>query len=412
MVIAFLDRINIGFAALTMNKDLALTSQQFGLLSGIFFFGYFIFEIPSNLLLHRIGARVWIARILISWGIVAVATGFVQTAFHLYILRFLLGVAEAGYFPGIVLYLTYWFRQRQLAQAVALFLIAVPVSNIVGAPISGLILDHVHWLGVASWRWLLILEGIPAILGGVLTYLLLPGRPSEAPFLTVEERDYLTAELAREAQEKVGRRRITAVQSLANARVWHLTAIYFTAMVGQYTMTFWMPQLIKAISGAYSNFTVGALVMIPYFVALIAMILVGRSSDKRLERHFHCAIPLLLGAFTLALLGATAVNTVFISLACWCVVASAINSFFGPFWSLPNEFLSGFSAAAAIALINSIGNLGGFAGPYAMGAINRATGSFRGGLVFAAACWLISAILIIVLPRGASAQTEPVAMES
>lgn len=170
MVIAFLDRINIGFAALTMNKELAITSQQFGLISGIFFWGYFIFEIPSNLLLHKIGARIWIARILISWGIVAMLTGFVQTAVHLYVLRFLLGLAEAGYFPGILLYLTYWFRQRHLAHTFALFLTAVPVASIVGAPLSGVILDHVHWHGISSWRWLLMLEGIPAILGGIITY--------------------------------------------------------------------------------------------------------------------------------------------------------------------------------------------------------------------------------------------------
>jgi MFS transporter, ACS family, tartrate transporter len=266
MVIAFLDRINIGFAALTMNKELALTSQQFGFLSGIFFFGYFIFEIPSNLLLHKIGARIWIARILISWGIVAMLTGFAKTAVHLYVVRFLLGLAEAGYFPGILLYLTYWFRQRQLAHTFALFLTAIPVANIIGAPLSGVILDHVHWLGVGSWRWLLILEGIPAIMGGVLTYFLLPGRPAEARFLTAEEKDWITAELAREEQQKVARRRITVVQTLAHRRVWHLTAIYFPATVGMYAMTFWMPQLIKAISTKYSNTAVGVLVMIPYLV--------------------------------------------------------------------------------------------------------------------------------------------------
>ena len=211
-VIAFLDRINIGFAALTMNKELAIASQQFGFVSGIFFFGYFIFEIPSNLLLHKIGARTWIARIIISWGIVAILTGFVQTVFHLYVLRFLLGVAEAGYLPGILLYLTYWFRQRDLAHAFALFGAANPVTSILGAPLSGVILDHVHWFGISSWRWLLILEGIPAILGGVLTYFLLPGRPAEARFLTTEEKDWITAELVREEQQKLASSPITALK--------------------------------------------------------------------------------------------------------------------------------------------------------------------------------------------------------
>ncbi len=195
-IISFLDRINIGFAALTMNKELAITAKQFGLVAGIFFFGYFLFEIPSNLLLHRLGARIWIARILITWGILAALTGLVNSVQQLYAVRFLLGLAEAGYFPGIALYLTYWFRQRDQAQAIALFLAGIPVTSILGAPVSGFILDHVHWLSVSSWRWLLILEGIPAIVGGVLTYFLLPSRPAEAKFLSKEEKDWIEAGLA------------------------------------------------------------------------------------------------------------------------------------------------------------------------------------------------------------------------
>ena len=255
-VINFVDRINIGFAALTMNKELAITSQQFGLLSGIFFWGYFIFEIPSNLLLHKLGARIWIARILVSWGIVAILTGFVRTATHLYVLRFLLGLAEAGFVPGMYLYLTYWFPQRQLARAVALFNSASPFSFVIGAPISGAILDRVHWFGVASWRWLLILEGIPAIVGGVVTYFLLPSRPTEAKFLTPQERNHLVAELAVQEQEKLAQHRLTVGQALAHRRVWHLTAAYFTFAFGVFTINFWMPQLLKAFSSQYSNTTV------------------------------------------------------------------------------------------------------------------------------------------------------------
>src|SRR5207245_2563992 len=244
----YLDRINIGFAALTMNKELAITSEQFGLLVGIFFLGYFLFEIPSNLLLHKIGARIWIARILISWGIVAVITGFVQNVSQLYVARFLLGLAEAGYFPGIVLYLTYWFRQREQAQAIALFLTGLPVASILGAPVSGAILDHIHWLGVSSWRWLLVLEGIPAVACGVLTYFVLPDRPAEAEFLTEDEKRCITEELDQEERGKRRTHEISAVKALTNRRVWHLASIGFTLNIGMYSLSFWMPQFVKSLS--------------------------------------------------------------------------------------------------------------------------------------------------------------------
>src|SRR5260370_10500749 len=208
-VVSYLDHINVGFAALTMNKELGITSQQFGLHAGIFFFGYFLFEIPSNLLLHKIGARIWIARILITWGAVPMLTGFVHTARQLYVARFLLGLAEAGYFPGIILYLTYWFRQREQPQAIALFLTGMPVTSILGAPISALILDHAHWLSISSWRWLLILEGIPAVVGGGLTYFLLPSRPAEATFLSKKEKDSIEAELANEERERLENKQIS-----------------------------------------------------------------------------------------------------------------------------------------------------------------------------------------------------------
>jgi MFS transporter, ACS family, tartrate transporter len=408
-VIAFIDRINIGFAALTMNKELAISSQQFGLLSGIFFWGYCVFEIPSNLLLHKIGARIWIARILISWGIVAMLTGFVQTAVHLYILRFLLGLAEAGYVPGIFLYLTYWFRQRQLAQNLALFLTAVPAANIIGAPLSGVILDRVHWFGLGSWRWLLVVEGIPAIVGGALTYFYLPGRPAEAKFLTNQEKNWISAELASDEIQKGTANKMTVIQALTHRRVWHLTAIYFPGTIGWYTAAFWMPQLIKAISTNYSNTTVGMLVTIPYAVALAAMVLVGRSSDRNLERRYHAAIPLIIGGISFIGLSAISTRSVFLSVALWCLVVSGIQCAWSPIWSLPSEFLMGFSAAAGIAFINSVGNLGGFVGPYAMGALNKATGSFRGGLVLAGISWFISAMLLIALSRRAE---SPVVSET
>ena len=408
-VINFVDRINIGFAALTMNRELAITSQQFGLLSGIFFWGYFIFEIPSNLLLHKLGARVWIARILVSWGIVAILTGFVRSASHLYLLRFALGVAEAGFVPGIYLYLTYWFPQRQLAHAISLFNSAGPVASIVGAPISGVILDHIHWLGLSSWRWLLILEGIPAVLGGITTYFLLPSRPAEARFLTPQEANSLASTLAFQEQTKAAQQRISVSQTLAHTRVWHLTAAYFAWAVGQYTMIFWMPQIVKTSSSQYSNTTVGILVMIPYVAALIAMISVAYSSDRTLERRYHAAIPVIIAGTSLVLLGATA-TPAFVSLILWSFAAAGVYSLLPPFWSMPNEFLSGFSAAAGIAFINSFGNIGGFVGTYGMGAINKQTGRSHGGLVVAGVSLYISAMLILALRKRIVPETGAAAM--
>jgi len=409
-VVAALDRNNIGFAALTMNRELGITSQQYGFIAGIFFFGYFIFEIPSNLLLHRIGARIWIARILVTWGVITIVSGFARSAHQLYATRFLLGFAEAGYFPGILLYLTYWFREQHFAQTVALFLTANPVANIVGAPFSGIILDHVHWLGLSGWRWLLILEGVPAVIGGVLTYFLLPGRPAEAKFLTPEEKVWITTELEREEREKVAGGQVTVAQVLVHGRIWHLTAIYFTALLGFYSMIFWMPQLVKALSSQYSNTTVGILVMIPYLIGLPVMILVSRSSDRRLERRYHAALPLLVAAAALVLLGLLAPSSVFLALILWGLVASGVFSLWGPFWGLPNQFLTGYSAAAGIALINCFGNLGGFVGPYTLGAIENQTGSFKIGLVFVGLSLLTSTILILVLPKRAAPVAAAVAL--
>jgi len=400
-VVAFIDRINIGFAALTMNKEMAITSQQFGFAAGIFFFGYFLFEVPSNLLLHKIGARVWITRILITWGILATLTGFVHTVHQLYVVRFLLGLAEAGYFPGIVLYLTYWFRQREQAQAVALFLTGLPVTSIIGAPISGLVLDHVHWLTVSSWRWLLILEGLPAILCGVLTYFLLPNRPAEAKFLTPEEKEWIQAKLLREEHEKLEQHHCSVWQTMVNGRVWHLATIEFGVCIGLYTLSFWAPQLLKSVSGQHSNSAVGVLIMIPNLVGILAMVLVSRSSDRRLERRYHAAIPALLGGVALLLMGVYHSPLSLVVLL--SVLAAGVYSVVGPFWALPGEFLTGFSAAAGIGLINSVANLGGFVGPYAIGVMSGCTGGIYGGLALAGIPLLVSAMLLLFLPRRAPA---------
>jgi ACS family tartrate transporter-like MFS transporter len=396
-IISFLDRINISFAALTMNTELAITSKQFGWVAGIFFFGYFLFEIPSNLMLHKIGARIWIACILITWGFLATLTGLVHSVHQLYMVRFLLGLAEAGYFPGIALYLTYWFRQRDQAQAIALFLAGIPVTSILGSPVSGFLLDHVHWMNVSSWRWLLILEGFPAVVGGVLTYFFLPSWPTEAKFLNQKEKNWIAAELVREGQEKLASHNISAGQALMNKRIWHLGIIGFTLNTGMYSMNFWMPQLVKSVASGISYGMIGLLVMIPHLVGLPVMVMVSRSSDRKQERRFHAAIPAIAAGIALASLGAT--YSIFLTILLLSVAALGIYSVYGPFYSLPGDFLTGFAAASGIALVSSLANLGGFAGPYATGWISQKTGSLYGGLAVAGISLFVSATLMLLLPK-------------
>jgi len=350
-VLAFIDRINLGFAALTMNRELAITGQQFGFAAGIFFWGYFLFEIPSNLILHKVGARVWIARILITWGTIAALTGFVQSAHQLYVARFALGLAEAGYFPGIVLYLGYWFRQREKAQAIALILIGIPLASVVGGPISGFILDHAHWFGLSSWRWLLMLEGFPAATFAFLVPLLLPNKPAEARFLTKEEKAWIAEQLEREDRLKLGveTQFASVTQTLVNPRVWHLACIGFCHGFATYIFSFWLPQVTRSVLGGQSNTVIGFAVMVPNLVGLIAMILVSRHSDRTLERRYHLATLGALVGIAFLLLGVP--RSASFSVALFSAVAVGAYSFLPIFFSLPGDFLTGFSAAAGIALV-------------------------------------------------------------
>jgi MFS family permease len=396
-IVAFLDRVNIGFAALTMNRELAITSEQFGFAAGIFFWGYFLFEIPSNLILHRVGPRVWFARILITWGAVATLTGFVQSAHQLYIARFLLGLAEAGYFPGAVLYLGYWFRQREKAQAMALILAGIPLASVLGAPLSGFILDHVHWFGLSSWRWLLILEGLPAVTCAYLAKMLLPNGPEEAGFLSGEEKAWVTAQLEREEQQKTAFRSLSVVQTLIHRRIWHLACIGFAGAFGGYSFNFWLPLMMRSILAGSSNTVVGLGVMIPNLLGVVAMIFVSRHSDRTLERRYHLAASVTLAGMGMLLLGVP--RTPLSSVVLLSAVAVGTYSSFPVFISIPGEYLTGFAAAAGIALVTSVSSIGGFVGPYTFGLIRQRTGSSYHGLICAGILFLISAIMALMLPK-------------
>jgi ACS family tartrate transporter-like MFS transporter len=405
-VLAFIDRINLGFAALTMNQELAITTQQFGFAAGIFFWGYFLFEIPSNLILHKIGARVWIARILITWGAIATLTGFVHSVHQLYVARFALGIAESGYFPGIVLYLGYWFRQREKAQAIALILIGIPLASILGGPISGFILDHARWLGLSSWRWLLILEGVPAATLAFLVPFILPSKPGEAKFLTAHEKAWIAEKLEREDRLKLAAKKqsISVAQTLLNPRVWHVACIGFCHGFASYTFSFWLPQVMKSLFSGRSNTLVGVAVMIPSLLALIAMVVASRHSDRTLERRYHLAILSVLAGIAFLLLGVP--RSPLFSVVLFSAVAVGNYSFLPIFFSLPGEFLTGSSAAAGIALVTSVTNLGGFAGPFTVGLLRQRTGSFYPGLICAGIFFLVSASLAFVLPKRLSPARE------
>jgi MFS transporter, ACS family, tartrate transporter len=378
-IIAYLDRVNVGFAALQMNAELQLSHTAFGFGSGIFFVGYFLFEIPSNLILHKIGARVWIARIMISWGMIASSMMFVVGPKSFYVLRFLLGFAEAGFFPGMVLYLTYWFPHRYLARNVALFMTATALAGVIGGPVSGALMTmHGLW-GLSGWQWLFLLEGIPAVLLGIAVFFYLPERPEKSAWLPPEEKEWLQKQLTKEEMEKTDEREKGLLQVVRSGRVWVLCLIYFTLVVAMYGIALWMPLILKSISG-YSNFLVGIISVLPYLAAAVFMIIMGISSDRTGERRLHMAMSLALACigFLLSVFADSFVGKV----AGLVIAAAGIWGALGPFWAFAGSFLSGTNAAGGFALINSIGNLGGFTGPYLMGCLRDSTGSYTAGMVF------------------------------
>jgi ACS family tartrate transporter-like MFS transporter len=403
-IVSYLDRANIGYAALQMNKELALSSEAFGFISGIFFIGYFLFEVPSNVLLNKFGARVWIARILVTWGVIAACTAFAQTANQLYVLRFFLGVAEAGFFPGIIVYLTYWFRAKELATTVALFTAAIPVSYIIGAPLSTWIMDNIGWLNWSGWRWMLFLEGVPAVFLGVACFFFLTDKPEQAKWLKPEEKTWLLAELERDRKSRKNVKSLGVVKTMTNPKVLYLSFIYFVYQCGSLGVGYWMPQIIKSFSESLTHTQIGLIAMLPYIVATIAMILWSRSSDKRNERKLHSAIPLLLSAA--GLVGAGLLSNPFLAMAMICLALSGLYSFKSPFWALPTLFLDRATAAVSIAVINSIGNLGGFVGPSMIGLVKGNSQSAANGLLFLSGLLLIG-FLMTVLMRVTNRDEQP-----
>ncbi|WP_233129797.1 MFS transporter [Domibacillus epiphyticus] len=405
-IISYLDRANIGYAALDMNADLGITSEVFGFISGIFFIGYFLFEVPSNILLQRYGSRVWIARILITWGIVSVATAFAQEASHLYIIRFLLGVAEAGFFPGIILYLNFWFRKKELARTIAMFMTAIPVSYIIGGPLSTWIMDNIEWLGVSGWRWMFILEGSPAVILGIVTYFYLTNKPEEAKWLSKEEKTWLIEELRKDKEEHEGKKEVQEKdhkKALTDKKVWHLAIIYFVYISGSLGVGYWMPQIIKELSSFLSNTQIGLISTIPFIVATIAMNYWAVRSDRTGERKMHSAIPLVIGA--LALIGAGLTSNPFLSMFFLTLSLAGMYCFKGPFFALPSMLLTPSTTVVGIAVINSIGNLGGFLGPYAVGLMKDSTGSTGAGLIFLSAMLLIGFVLVLFI-KNSSVQAK------
>jgi ACS family tartrate transporter-like MFS transporter len=402
--VAFIDRVNIGFASLTMNKDIGLSPTVYGFGAGIFFWGYFLFEVPSNIILHKVGARIWIARVMITWGLVSAAMVFVQGATSFYVLRFLLGVAEAGFFPGIILYLSYWFPARQRAAVTALFMAAAPLSTVLGSPVSGALLEMDGLFGLKGWQWLFVLEALPAVLLGFVVLAFLTDRPEKAKWLADDERRWLVETMNEETISKAATANHSIWRGLADPRVLALSLIYFGTSAGLYTLGVWAPQIIKQFG--LSTLQVGFLNALPATAAVVAMVLWARHSDRTGERTWHVVLACLVAAAGLAYAGlATGVVAVLVALT---LVNIGISSAKPPLWSMPTLFLSGPAAAAGIATINSIGNLGGFVGPAMIGWIKDQTGSFVGGLYFVAGLLVLSAVLTLLLSRAQTAPAEPV----
>ncbi len=398
-IVSYLDRINVGFAALQLNGAMGFDAAIYGIGAGIFFIGYFCFEIPSNLIMQRVGARRWIARILVTWGLISSAMMCVQGVRSFYALRFLLGVAEAGFFPGMILYLTYWFPPETRARAVATFMTATAIAGVIGGPVSGALLQLDGWHGLAGWQWLFLVEGVPAVLLGVATFVYLPDGPQDASWLSVDEKAWIAARSAREHAQVQSHGYATLAAALRSGRVWMLSAAYFLVVMSFYGVSLWLPQIIAAFA-AMPTWTVGMISAIPYAAAAVAMVVVGRSSDRTGDRRWHVALSAWTGALGLA--AAAQLTHPVAELAALSVAAAGIWGLLGPYWAFSSRLLTGAGAAGGIALINSIGNLGGFVGPYLVGWIRGRTTGFAVALWVLAVCPMFAGLITLMvkpLPR-------------
>jgi MFS transporter, ACS family, tartrate transporter len=399
--VAYLDRVNVGFAKLHMDAALGLSEAAYGLGAGLFFIGYFLFEVPSNLFLERVGARVWIARIMITWGIVSAAFAFIPhisaasgipTTGVFYALRLLLGACEAGFFPGIIFYLTLWFPALYRARVISLFMLAIPISSIIGSPISGLLLGVTGW-GLNGWQWLFILEGLPSVLVGIGVLLYLTDFPRQARWLRPDEIAWLENIQATEKSNKERAEHLSLGQALTDIRILMCALVYFCLNAASYGVAFFLPTIIKGFG--VSDAQTGLLAALPFVFGAIGMVVLGRHSDKTMERKGHVAVALTMAAIGVGLAGLVGNPVVVIALLCFAQIG--ISAMPPMFWPLPASFLTGASAAGGIAAINSIGNLSGFAGPYVMGYLKDATGSFTAGLLFLAGCALLGAVVVMLL---------------
>lgn len=406
-VVAYLDRVNVGFAARELQRDLQLSDTAYGFGAGLFFLGYCLFEVPSNLILERVGARRWIARIMIGWGFVSMGMMFVTGPKSFYAARILLGLAEAGFFPGIVLYLTYWIPAADRARTGALFMMAAPVSIIVGAPLSEALLTLDGRLGLHGWQWLFLIEGLPAVILGILALRVLTDRPEQATWLPAADREWLTRTMNEEHAQRAHIGHASLRRTMASGRVWLLCAVYFLNTCVTYGIFLWLPKMLREASGT-GGFGLSGLTAIPFTAALVAMVLVGRHSDRTGERKFHVAACASTAAVGL-LLAAASQHNIWLLVLSFTLSQMGQRSVMSVFWAIPPIFLGGTGAAAGIALINSIGNLGGAVGPSMMGWLRDATGGYVGGLLVLAAVLVTEAIVVSLLRLPGAAVPAPVA---